>query len=82
MNFKYFSKSEVDALISLERNNAQFYSERLIDYLQANTDLYPLYNQTRNSADISPTYSSYFENGLTISGDSGSDWLKKINCCK
>ena len=75
-------KSEVDALISLERNNAQFYSERLIDYLQANTSLFPKYNQTRNSADISPTYSAYYENGLTISGDSNNDWLKKVNCCK
>lgn len=75
-------KSEVDALISLERNNAQFYSERLIDYLQANTNLFPKYNSTTSSDQMQPTYSAYYENGLTISGDSNKDWLKKINCCK
>jgi len=75
-------KSEVDSLISLERNNAQFYSERLIDYLQANTGLFPKYGTTTDSSQMSPTYSAYFENGLTISGSSSSDWLKRINCCK
>ena len=81
-NASPISKSEVDALISLERNNAQFYSERLIDYLQANTDLFPKYGTTTDSSEMSPTYSSYFENGLTISGGKSGDWLNKINCCK
>lgn len=76
------SKSEVDALISLERNNAQFYSERMIDYLQANTDLYPKYNSIASSDQMQPMYSAYYENGLTISGSSHRDWLNKINCCK
>lgn len=75
-------KSEVDSLISLERNNAQFYSERLIDYLGANSGLFPKYSTTRDSADMSPQYSAYYENGLTISGESHRNWLNKINCCK
>jgi len=75
-------KSEVDALISLERNNAQFYSERLIDYLQANVTLFPKYNTTGSSADMQPQYSAYYENGMTISGSANKDWLNKINCCK
>jgi len=75
-------KSEVDALISLERNNAQFYSERLIDYLQAKTDLFPKYGTTTSSDQMQPMNSVYYENGLTISGNSTNDWLNKINCCK
>jgi hypothetical protein len=75
-------KSEVDALISLERNNAQFYSERLIDYLQANVNLFPKYNTTSSSSDMQPQYSAYYENGLTISGESHRNWWNKINCCK
>ena len=75
-------KSEVDALISLERNNAQFYSERLIDYLHANSTLFPKYTTTSSSADMQPQYSAYYENGMTISGSTSSDWFKKINCCK
>tara|TARA_R110000744_G_scaffold106225_4_gene202469 strand:+ start:7155 stop:7715 length:561 start_codon:yes stop_codon:yes gene_type:complete len=75
-------KSEVDSLISLERNNAQFYSERLIDYLQANTDLYPKYNTIASSDQMQPMYSAYYENGLTISGGANRNWLNKINCCK
>lgn len=75
-------KSEVDSLISLERNNAQFYSERMIDYLQADTGKFPKYGTTTDSSQMSPTYSAYFENGLTISGDANRNWLNKINCCK
>jgi len=75
-------KSEVDSLISLERNNAQFYSERLIDYLQANTSLFPKYNTTTSSDQMQPSYSAYYENGMTISGDANRNWLNKINCCK
>lgn len=75
-------KSEVDSLVSLERNNAQFYSERLIDYLTANNSLFPKYGESRTSADMSPMYSAYYENGLTISGSERRDWWRKFNCCK
>tara|TARA_R110000744_G_scaffold134922_1_gene244188 strand:+ start:2635 stop:3195 length:561 start_codon:yes stop_codon:yes gene_type:complete len=75
-------KSEVDSLISLERNNAQFYSERLIDYLQANTSIFPKYRTTTSSDQMQPTYSAYYENGITVSGNDKRDWLNKINCCK
>ena len=76
------SKDEVDSLISLERNNAQFYAERMIDYLQANTSLYPKYNSIASSDQMQPMYSAYYENGLTISGATNRNWLNKINCCK
>ena len=61
------SKSEVDALISKERNNAQFYSERLIDYLQNNKGTLTEYNNGSGS-DMTPINTIYYENGLTISG--------------
>jgi hypothetical protein len=67
-NITPIPKSEVDALISLERNNAQFYSERLIDYLGANTGTFTKYGTTTSSDQMTPIYSAYYENGLTISG--------------
>jgi len=83
-NASPISKSEVDALISLERNNAQFYSERLIDYLQANTGLYPKYSESNTTADMSPQFSVYYENGLTISGtpNVGKDNYYIYKCCR
>jgi hypothetical protein len=61
------SKAEVDSLIAKERNNAQFYSERLIDYLQNNKDTITRY-KNGSGADMSPITTIYYENGLTISG--------------
>jgi|TARA_R100000482_G_C5121981_1_gene146352 hypothetical protein len=61
------SKAEVDSLIAKERNNAQFYSERLIDYLQNNQTTLAEYN-AGSGADMSPITTIYYENGLTISG--------------
>lgn len=67
------SKSEVDALISKERNNAQFYSERLIDYLQNNKGTLTEYNNG-SGADMTPRDTVYFENGLTISGGCSTEY--------
>ena len=75
------SKSEVDSLIAKERNNAQFYSERLIDYLQNNTNTLSEYNNGSGS-DMTPITTIYYENGLTISGTprrTGYDYMK--GCC-
>jgi len=66
-NASPISKSEVDSLINIERDNAQFYSERLIDYLQANSATFPKYNTTTSTSQMNPIFSAYYENGLTIS---------------
>jgi len=68
------SKSEVDSLIAKERNNAQFYSERLIDYLRHNNDTITEYNNGSGS-DMTPIQTIYYENGLTISGNNNKSRL-------
>ena len=73
------SKAEVDSLIAKERNNAQFYSERLIDYLIANSSTLTEYNNG-TSADMKPIQTIYFENGLTISGKGTYNPI--TGCCK
>ena len=80
-NASPISKAEVGSLIGIERNNAQFYSERLIDYLQANLNLFPKYNSTTSNDQMVPMFSAYYENGLTISGSTNRDIKRNINCC-
>jgi len=71
---------DVARLIDIERTNAQFYSERLIEYLLYNSSLYPEYNSNSN-ADINPETQTYSEGGLTISGSGRGNKLKNWNCC-
>ena len=47
-NMTSLSQDEVDNLISIERSNAQFYTERLISYLQMGGVVYPEYNNNQN----------------------------------
>lgn len=49
------------------RQNAQFYSTRLVDYLTNNTTLFPEYS-SNSGADMLPQISAYYQNGMTISG--------------
>jgi len=60
------SQSEVMRLVDIERDNAQFYTERLIQYLRNNNSLFPEYSSNTGS-DISPEVQTYAEAGLTIS---------------
>ena len=55
------------------RQNAQFYTTRLVEYLCYNQSLYPEYN-SNSGADMSPEFSAYYQNGMTISvGSEGYD---------
>jgi hypothetical protein len=45
-------------------NTAQYYTERLIEYIRNNTSLFPEYS-TNSGADISPNKNAYY-NGLNI----------------
>jgi hypothetical protein len=74
------SQSEVANMIDIERTNAQFYSERLIAYLQNNNSLFTEYN-SNSGADMNPETQTYSEGGLTISGSGGGGKLKNWNCC-
>lgn len=79
-NITALSQDEVLRMVDIERTNAQFYSERLIDYLQYNTEKFPEYN-TNTKSEINPEYQTYAEGGLTISGQNRKNILKNWNCC-
>lgn len=61
------SRSELDRLVEEQRNNAQFYSERLIDYLCANSSLFPEYNTRTSNDQMCPIKGTvYYEGGMEI----------------
>jgi hypothetical protein len=63
-NSEYGSSAEYKLLIKAEertKEKAEFYTERLIQYLKANTDIYPDYLlSTGKSDNISPDSNNYF----------------------
>lgn len=79
-NITALSQDEVMRMVDIERTNAQFYSERLIDYLQFNTTKFPEYN-TNSNDQMNPEYQTYSEGGLTISGQNSRKRLQNWNCC-
>jgi len=60
------------------RNNAQFYTERMIDYLCNNTSLFPEYNQA-NGDEMVAEKKAYFQSGMEISQgrDYNREYFKK-----
>jgi hypothetical protein len=48
------------------RQNAQFYTTRLVDYLIFNSSSFPEYT-SNTDADMIPEYTAYYQNGMTIS---------------
>ena len=52
------------------RQNAQFYTTRMVEYLTANVNLFNEYNNN-GPADMLPERNAYFQNGLSISIGSG-----------
>lgn len=61
------TRGELDRLIETERDKAQFYSERLISYLCANSSKFPEYSVQVTSDQMCPTKSSiYYEGGMEI----------------
>lgn len=53
-------KNEVDYLVDKAREYANYYSTRLVDYLQFNTDLFPEYNSNTDN-DIHPDTDTTFK---------------------
>ncbi len=61
------SPDDLHREVERARQNAQFYTTRLVEYLCANRTLFP--GDTSNSgADRFPDSAVYFQNGMTISG--------------
>ena len=57
-NAMNIDKAELDLLIDKERHIAQHYTQRMIDYLCFNNNLFPEYNQN-NNGDIYPDTNNY-----------------------
>lgn len=58
-------------------NRAQFYEQRLINYLCDNSSLFPAYT-TNNSTDISPSSASAYDSGFALYGQlTDRDFFKK-----
>lgn len=53
-------KGEVDFLLEKQRQTAQHYTRRMIDFLCANQTLYPEYFQSQNNGDVSPNQDTGF----------------------
>jgi hypothetical protein len=58
------SKDEVDYLVNKERNFAEYYTRRFIDYISFHEDSFPEYNSNTNE-DISPDTNDLF-NGWVL----------------
>lgn len=54
--------------MNMARDNAQYYSQRLVTYLCNNTTLFPEYS-TNSNGDIYPTKKVYNQNGFEISSN-------------
>ncbi len=53
------SKSEIDYLVEKERDIAEHYTQRFIDYICFNNDIFPEYNLNSNG-DMSPDTNNYY----------------------
>ena len=58
------SETEAQHLREEVRNTAEYYTERLIDYITNNTSSFPEYN-TNSGADVSPDSNAYY-NGMNL----------------
>ena len=63
-NAESVTKNEVDYLVNKEREFAEYYIRRMIDYLSFNNNLFPEYNQNANE-DVYPDKDSLF-NGWVL----------------
>jgi len=58
-NAETVSKSEVDFLVTKARNTAEYYTQRFLDYINNNSNLFPEYNQN-TGGDVFPDSDSLF----------------------
>ena len=63
-NSESVSKNEIDYLVNKEREFAEYYTRRFIDYMSFNTSLFPEY-QTNNNEDVYPDKNDLF-NGWVL----------------
>ena len=63
-NAETVSKSEVDYLVNKARNTAEYYTQRFLDYINNNSNLFPEYNQN-TGGDVYPDSDATF-NGWVL----------------
>ena len=63
-NSESVSKSEVDFLVNKARNTAEYYTQRFLDYINNNSNLFPEYNQN-TGGDVYPDSDATF-NGWVL----------------
>jgi hypothetical protein len=69
-NTSAITESDLHREIEKARQNAQFYTIRMVEYLLQNSGSFPEYSS--NSAnDMSPETQVYYQNGMSISGTAG-----------
>tara|TARA_R110000787_G_scaffold25928_2_gene72661 strand:- start:1011 stop:1574 length:564 start_codon:yes stop_codon:yes gene_type:complete len=66
------SPDDLHREVERARQNAQFYTERLVSYLCQNSNLYPTYS-TNSGSNMSPIIETYNQNGMTYSFGQGGD---------
>lgn len=59
-NSESVDKSEIDYLVNKQRDFAEYYTRRMIDYITFNVSKYPEYN-TNNNEDIYPSKDSLYQ---------------------
>lgn len=70
-NSNALSRTEAQDLRSEVSNTAQFYAERLVDYLCNNSSLFPEYS-TNSGADVTPNSNAYYQ-GMNLEKNYGQD---------
>ena len=63
-NAETVSKTEVDFLVNKARNTAEYYTQRFLDYINNNSNLFPEYNQN-TGGDVYPDSDATF-NGWVL----------------
>ena len=66
-NTSAISPDDLHREIERARNNAQFYTQRLVSYLCNNSTLFPEYT-SNSEGDMSPDKNAYSQNGFEVSG--------------
>ena len=74
-NTSAISPDDLHREVERARTNAQFYTQRLVDYLCNNSSFFPEYSSNTNG-DMIPDTTAYSQNGFEISGASGHDLNK------
>lgn len=72
-NTNQISQDDLHREIERARQNAQFYTNRMIEYLCNNDTLFPEYS-SNTAEEMRPERTVYYQNGLSVSRGQDIDW--------